>query len=340
MRPAPGWPGRRRARRRVRAWHPGPTGPSGRRRRPGRARRRVIRGRELGRPDGSGAGEGAGLGSWVLARGAVTRVAGRRVGPLAAVVAGGHLLPRRAPGGQGRRGLAVDGPAVPGARGEPHLHQAAGLELDVVVLVGHRLQVGDGRLLASGGVASACATGGRAIGDSHGDGSRASAGARASSDRDEQGGGERGPADGARWDPVMAILVRLLGSRPIAAPRDLPGAPVRGTDDRRQDVHHSPAASAPTARWSRSGPVRWAPVRSGAVAVSGAAGTGSTPGHARRRPGGHPQLERAGPARLERDGDPVDARVDLAHRHGPGSDAGLVDAQPRRRCPGSRRWSP
>ena len=56
-------------------------------------------------------------------------------------------LPGRPATRQGRRRAAVDRPGIAGARPEPGRHPAAGLELDAVVGVRHRLLVGDRRAL-------------------------------------------------------------------------------------------------------------------------------------------------------------------------------------------------
>ena len=148
-RPAPGWPGRRRVRRRVRAWHRGwPPGPSRRRRAAGAGLGVGAAGAgSSGTPDGSGVGEGAepAAGSWPAAPspGSPGFVSAHWL-PLSLAAI---CCPVARPGGRAPGTWPSMGQRSPVAWGEAHLHEAAGLELDGIVLVGHRLQVGDGRLL-------------------------------------------------------------------------------------------------------------------------------------------------------------------------------------------------
>ena len=198
--------------------------------------------------------------------------------------------PGRATGRQGGGRPAVDRPAVRRARHEAHLHEPARLELDPVVLVGHRLQVGDRRLLAG------CRVGG---------GRRAVRGRRRPARALRRGGGGRGdghpggegrgegPAAAGTPGPSAAAAAGI-GSTPAtraatratasgdAAVRDarsghgIPRLPPRGppgrgatrpagcsdrwsADSVRQDSHHRAPASPSHRPMVPVGPVRWAP---------------------------------------------------------------------------------
>ena len=239
----------------------GPSRPPGRRR-GGRGRgeagvRRVAgRGRSAGRPDGrsrarqgslaagspgvpvgagvttEAGGADGGAGRWRRCGGPWRGRAGLRASvqrlPLGLVAI---CVPWRARAA-GPGGSPVDRPAVRGARREPDLDEAARLELDVVVLV---------RPSPRGRRWTAAAPRGRV-----GRGMRARAArclaARDRRDRQERrraarrraARGRRGGAAGRDRAGIRSrrSSAALLGSRLIAAPRGLSGAPVRGADNR------------------------------------------------------------------------------------------------------------
>ena len=195
-RPAPGRPGRRRVRRRVRAWHRGwPPGPPGRRRRPGQGSASGHPGPGArARRTGPGWGKGPSwrAGSWPVAP-----------SPESPGFVSAHWLPLSlaaiccpvaCPGGRAPGTWPSMGQRSPVRGVKPTSTRPPGLNSMVIVLVGHRLQVGDGRLLLGRrrvGLRDGWSHDRRLDGD--GSGHRQEPGQQ---DRDEQRGGEGGAATG------------------------------------------------------------------------------------------------------------------------------------------------